>query len=206
MLVPSHPPRYDSSPTRFPPRAIHEHEAGDRQRDGNRWRSPSRTPASQARSAVDKSFSASSSGIGVGLLGAIVGGLAAREVSSAALPTRSKSELDDAIDGGGKGPYTDPRDGSVYYPPHPRARRPSSADRKEAQTTRMVSTVVGAIIGGLGANAIERRLETSRQKHRADQKAWEGKFGRDGLDRTDEGAVRSGRSYDHRHSREQDYR
>lgn len=82
------------------------------------------------------------------------------------------------MNGSGPGPYRDARDGGpVYNPPHPRARRGSSAGKEEADKSRLVSTVVGAIVGGLGANALERRFESSRKSTRVEQAAWERKWG-----------------------------
>lgn len=196
MLIPRQPSHINTrSSSRSPPGVFRRRERGE-----SHHVTPSPRPTKYPRVAATSTFSYTSSGIGVSILGAIVGGLAARELSSVALPTRSTNELKDAVDVAGRSPYTDPNDGLIYHPPHPRARRPSSASRKEAHTTRMVSTVVGAMVGGIGANVIERRLESSQQRHHADQKAWENKFGRDGMVSRDERAAHSGRVSDHRYN------
>ncbi|KAL1865255.1 hypothetical protein VTK73DRAFT_5416 [Phialemonium thermophilum] len=52
------------------------------------------SPASRARNVLDNTFSQSSSGLGVGILGAIVGGLAAREASEAADRAAHKGRRD----------------------------------------------------------------------------------------------------------------
>jgi len=102
------------------------------------------SPLAKARHVLEQSFSSSTSGLGVGVLGAIVGGLAAREASEAA---------------GKKG-------GGHHH---------HSKDNKGA----LISTIVGAAVGGLGANAIEKRLELSRKKTKTEQDAWEKKWGRE---------------------------
>ncbi|KAJ3943887.1 uncharacterized protein N0V96_006820 [Colletotrichum fioriniae] len=109
-------------------------------------------PIGKARHAVDHTFTQSSSGIGVGLLGAVVGGLAAREVSDATVRSRTRKEMENG----------------TYRPRSPR----------EAEKARVISTVVGALVGGLGANAIERRFEVARERDREQQLAWERKWGR----------------------------
>ena len=85
----------------------------------------SRSPPDKARRALGATFTSSSSGLGVGVLGAIVGGLAAREVSDVATRRRE-------------------------------AGRQGGSDK-----ARLVSTLVGAAVGGLGANALERKFEDS---------------------------------------------
>ncbi|OHE92299.1 hypothetical protein CORC01_12414 [Colletotrichum orchidophilum] len=118
-----------------------------------RSRSRPRSPIGKVRHAVDSTFTQSSSGIGVGLLGAVVGGLAAREVSDATVRSRNRKEIDNG----------------TYRPRSPR----------ETEKARVISTVVGALVGGLGANAIERRFEVARERDREQQLAWERKWGRE---------------------------
>ncbi|EEY17308.1 predicted protein [Verticillium alfalfae VaMs.102] len=139
---PSHHDRSNAYRTRSPSRPNH-HER----------HSHDRSPIDRACRAVDSTFTQTSSGLGVGLLGAVVGGLAAREASDAA--TRSRDKKDASV-GSYKG-------------------RKSETDR-----SRVVSTVVGAIVGGLGANAIEKRFEHARERHRREQEAWERKWGSPG--------------------------
>ncbi|KAK1597784.1 uncharacterized protein LY79DRAFT_666583 [Colletotrichum navitas] len=118
-----------------------------------RSRSRPRSPIGKARHAIDNTFTQSSSGIGVGLLGAVIGGLAAREVSDATVRTRNRKEMENG----------------TYRPRSPR----------EIEKARVITTVVGALVGGLGANALERRFEVARQRDREQQEAWERKWGRE---------------------------
>lgn len=129
-------------------------KGGDRDRD----RSPS--PITRARSAIDENFSNTAAGIGAGLLGAVVGGLVAKEASEAAARRKHKEKGYGASD--------------------------------EDNRTRLVSTLLGAVAGGLGANAIANKVEDSRERDRARQEAWERKFGRDDdrYDRYDSGRPR----------------
>ncbi|KAK0667884.1 hypothetical protein QBC41DRAFT_132062 [Cercophora samala] len=90
-----------------------------------------RGPIRQAKKSLQETFTPSTSGLGVGVLGAIVGGLAAREAVER-LPPRSGSKS---------------RSG--------RSHGKSSKHDKVA----VLGTVLGAAIGGLGANAIERHIE-----------------------------------------------
>ncbi|KFA73684.1 hypothetical protein S40288_06316 [Stachybotrys chartarum IBT 40288] len=114
-----------------------------------RDRSPS--PLGKARSVVQDNFTNSTAGIGASLLGAVVGGFAAREASSAAMKYRRKD------------------------------RRPSHGryDDEDDGTARIVSTILGAVAGGLGANALANKVEDSRDKDRAHQHAWEQRHGRE---------------------------
>ncbi|KAK2010283.1 hypothetical protein LZ32DRAFT_607599 [Colletotrichum eremochloae] len=139
------PPQPRPRPRSLPPQAL----ALGRPRS----RSRPRSPISKARHAIDNTFTQSSSGIGVGLLGAVVGGLAAREVSDATVRTRNRKEMEHG----------------TYRPRSPR----------EAEKARVITTVVGALVGGLGANALERRFEVARQRDREQQEAWERKWGRE---------------------------
>ncbi|KAJ0166286.1 hypothetical protein CTA2_7927 [Colletotrichum tanaceti] len=139
------PPQPRYRPRSLPPQAL----AVGRPRP----RSRPRSPIGKARHAIDNTFTESSSGIGVGLLGAVVGGLAAREVSDATVRTRNHKEMENG----------------TYRPRSPR----------ETEKARVISTVVGALVGGLGANALERRFEVARRRDREQQEAWERKWGRE---------------------------
>ncbi|RKU47472.1 hypothetical protein DL546_009365 [Coniochaeta pulveracea] len=112
-------------------------------------RSRPRSPLGKAKHIAKSTFSDSTSGLGVGVLGAIIGGMAAREASEAAAR---------------RGPGS--RHGS-----------------KDHQGAELLSTIVGAAVGGLGANALEKRLEKSRGKTKEDQEKWERKYGKDERDR-----------------------
>ncbi|KAI1471986.1 uncharacterized protein F4812DRAFT_416274 [Daldinia caldariorum] len=113
-----------------------------------------RTPIDKARNFVDNNFSNSTAGLGVGVLGALVGGLAARE----AVDATSKSS-----------------NGHGHHHSHE-----MSPDQKRKQ---LIGTVVGAAVGALGANAVEKRLEMRRERDRVEQGDWERKYRPDHRDR-----------------------
>ncbi len=106
----------------------------DRDRDYDRERD-SRSPLGKVKHVADKTFSTSTSGIGASVLGAIVGGFAAHEASEAATRARDK-----------RGGRDHRHQGS-----------------KDHQRAKLISTIVGAAVGGLGANAIEKRIEHRRR-------------------------------------------
>ncbi|KAK4118727.1 hypothetical protein N657DRAFT_330091 [Parathielavia appendiculata] len=93
-------------------------------------RSKSRSPLDKARSLLSSNLTTSTSGLGVGVLGAIVGGLAASEAAH---------HHSHAHDHKRRGGYGD--------------------DYERAKHLHLISTVVGAAVGGLGANAIEKKIE-----------------------------------------------
>jgi hypothetical protein len=101
------------------------------------------SPAGKAKHMLQHTFSDSTSGLGVGVLGAIVGGLSAREVSLA------------------------------------NSRRQGHGGSGGDDRAALLSTIVGAAVGGLGANAIEKRFESNRKKDRLEQEAWERKWGKE---------------------------
>ncbi|KAM0352855.1 hypothetical protein ACHAPU_001737 [Fusarium lateritium] len=112
---------------------------GDEDYDDRRdKRSPS--PITRARNVVDENFSHSASGIGASLLGAVVGGLVAREATEAATRRKHKTRG-----------YED----------------------ENEERTRLVSTILGAVAGGLGANALANRVEDSRERDRQRQVDWD---------------------------------
>lgn len=111
----------------------------------------SHSPMSRTRHALHHTFSHSNSGLGAGMLGAVVGGLAAREAS-----------------------------GAVARRGHDRGRSHSRRDEDNGSSAVMLSTIVGAAVGGLGANAVERRLEAGRERTKVEQERWERKWGREG--------------------------
>ncbi|KAI1404110.1 hypothetical protein F4819DRAFT_448694 [Hypoxylon fuscum] len=117
----------------------------DRDDDSEDSDGRSRTPVDKARHFVDDKFSNSTAGLGVGVLGALVGGLAAREAVDA---TRKHDN------------------------------RHRGSDYKRNQ---LIGTMVGAAVGALGANAVEKRLEVHREKDRIKQEKWERKY-RPGVD------------------------
>lgn len=100
-------------------------------------------PLEKARDLVDNTFTNSSTGLRVGVLGAIVGGLIAREASEAT------------------------------------TNRHRSRGHHGSDSSPLVSTLVGAAVGGLAANAVEKRIEVSRVKTAEMEEAWERKWGRD---------------------------
>lgn len=105
-------------------------------RDYDRDRDGSRSPLEKSKHALDKAFSTSTAGLATGVIGAIVGGFAVREAAEAA--TRAK----------------DKRDGR-----HRTKKHDAANDR-----TALISTLVGAAVGGLSANAIGKRIEHHREK------------------------------------------
>ncbi|KAL6866318.1 hypothetical protein ACO1O0_002426 [Amphichorda felina] len=152
-------------------------------RDKSRDRSES--PLSRARSAMQDNFTNSTAGIGASLIGAIAGGYAARQVSERVSENRRAKDH------------------------HGGHRRRSDADKDERM--RLASTLVGAAIGGLGANVLTNRFEDSRERDRAQQQAWEGRYGRESdLPHYDTGRPsdldhRSGRGWRGRDSDDDDY-
>ncbi|KAK7747938.1 hypothetical protein SLS53_001190 [Cytospora paraplurivora] len=102
-----------------------------------------RDPVDKARHVVENTFSSSNSGLGVGVLGAIVGGLIAREASEAT------------------------------------AHRSRGHGHHRSDKAPLVSALVGAAVGGLAANALEKRIEVARAKTAEDEDAWESKWCRD---------------------------
>jgi len=92
------------------------------------------------------------------VLGAIVGGLAAREASE-----------------------------------HVGGDHSHHKGKKTNNHQQLISTIVGAAVAGLGANAIEKRLEVSRKKTGKAQEEWERKFGDGGRERERERDVETAR-------------
>lgn len=110
------------SPSRAPSRATSKR---------SRRTSPgAQDPIRKTQTLLKNTFSHSHSGLGVGVLGAIVGGLVAREASD------------------GRGSSRGPRQ-----------------SYQEQGRSRVLSTVLGAAVGGFGANAIEKQREKSRDKN-----------------------------------------
>jgi len=116
-----------------------------------RERSPS--PLSKARGVVEDNFTRSTVGIGASLLGAVAGGWAARQAGEKLAQRRRENQS-----------------------PRSRHRRRSDAD-KDDEKIRLASTLIGAAIGGLGANALTNRFEDSRDRTRERQDAWEDRWG-----------------------------
>ncbi|KAL7624478.1 hypothetical protein AAE478_006043 [Parahypoxylon ruwenzoriense] len=148
-------PESRSRPRSLPPpieyrRSVREGRRGrgcDRDRDSDSDDSDdgrTRTPVEKARDFVDNNFSNSATGLGVGVLGALVGGLAAREAVEAS--SRHGGHLSDA----------------------------------KHKRNQLIGTVVGAAVGALGANAVEKRIEINREKDRLRQEKWERKWRPDG--------------------------
>ncbi|KAK3387724.1 hypothetical protein B0H63DRAFT_164409 [Podospora didyma] len=129
-------------------------EDHDDEKDRDRRRANS--PMSKARHVLQTTFSQSTSGLGVGVLGAVIGGLAAREASEKARQSQQGH--------------------------HGRGGGSSSSHSKKDDHAALISTILGAAVGGLGANAIEKRVEKSRKKTKGEQVDWEKRWGRDGKD------------------------
>ncbi|KAJ4153276.1 hypothetical protein LMH87_009771 [Akanthomyces muscarius] len=134
-------------------RSDYDDDDGESRRDRRRG-SPS--PMRRARHAVEENFSNSSTGIGAGILGAVVGGFAANKAADAAYNRNGK---------GGRG------------------RRHSD----ENAVPKAVSTLLGAVAGGLGANAFAHHVEGEREKRREREHPHRGRD-----DDSDYGSRRSG--------------
>lgn len=104
-----------------------------------------RSPVDKAKNFVDNTFSNSTAGLGIGVLGALVGGLAAREAIDATSKHNGHHE---------------------------------SSDRKRNQ---LIGTAIGAAVGALGANAVEKRIEVHRERDRIKQEKWDRRY-RSGAD------------------------
>ncbi|KAI6781997.1 uncharacterized protein J7T54_003416 [Emericellopsis cladophorae] len=125
-----------------------------------RSRSRGESPMERAKSVMEDNFTNSTAGISASLIGAIAGGYAARQVSEHVSDNRRTK-------GAGR-------------------RRRSDTDKEER--VRLASTLIGAAIGGLGANALTNRFEDSKDRDRLKQQAWERTYGReDGLPHYDSG-------------------
>jgi uncharacterized protein YcfJ len=134
------------------PSPASSHSSEDRDRSLRRDRDRSPSPITKARNAMQDNFTNSTAGIGAGLLGAVVGGLVAREASEAAMKYRNNKK-------GRRNSY--------------------SREEENDNTARMVSTLIGAVAGGLGANALANRVEDSKERDKVRQEAWEKRHGRE---------------------------
>lgn len=114
-------------------------------------------PVRRVQGAIKDTFSNSTSGVGVGVLGAIIGGLVARGANDATARSKSSSSY-----------------GNHHHRHHHRSSHQDNTER-----SRLVSTLVGAAVGGLGANALEKRIEVARERTAEKEEAWERKWGRD---------------------------
>ncbi|KAK9417558.1 hypothetical protein SUNI508_08709 [Seiridium unicorne] len=162
-FYPPPPPNYNNlqvpetraRPRSLPPpadyrRSRSRHGRGRDDDDHYDDRSRDRSPIGKAKKVLENTFTDSTTGLGVGVLGALVGGLAAHEAAEATS-----------------------RHGGGHH---------NDAQRRN----QLLSTVVGAAVGALGANAVEKRLELNREKTNVKQDKWEQKWGRrsgDGIDR-----------------------
>lgn len=156
------------------------------------------SPIDKARNFAQDNFTNSTAGIGAGLIGAVVGGLIARGATEAATAHMNHT----------RAPGRDVR-GRTYDDDEEAAREVEVAQNR----ARVVSTILGAVAGGLGANALANRFEDSRERMRLEQSAWEARHGpEEGLPHYDSGRAadlnhRSGRGrlgYDRRDSYESD--
>ncbi|KAI0106983.1 hypothetical protein GGR51DRAFT_517016 [Nemania sp. FL0031] len=147
-----YPPRSPSAGLQVSELRSRPRSHGPRERGDNKYGESddsddgrTRSPMEKAKRFVDNNFSDSTTGLGVGVLGALVGGLAARE----AVELTSNRQVGDRRD---------------------------EADHRRNQ---LISTVVGAAVGALGANAIEKRIETRRARDEGgEQDKWERRWRR----------------------------
>ncbi|RYP60874.1 hypothetical protein DL770_009908 [Monosporascus sp. CRB-9-2] len=164
--------RSQSRPRSLPPPVEYRPPPSSRELTRERWRharagddddddrsdvETPRTPLVKTRGIIGDTFTDSAGGLGVSILGALVGGIAAKEASDATSRHNSHRRRGD--------------------PEHRR--------------NQILSTAVGAVVGALGANAFEKRLEDNRERERAARQhnrggAWRSD-GRDGsvLDKTE---------------------
>lgn len=141
-------------------RSLPPPERGNRRRR-ERSPPPPRDPIRRAQSSIKDTFTNSTSGVSVGVLGAIIGGLVAREASGAAAASSSSSSS------------------SKHKNTHHNSSSSSKPNPNAAERTRLVSTLVGAAVGGFGANALEKRIEVARERTAEKEEAWEKKWGKD---------------------------
>lgn len=140
------------------------HDSSSRRR---RERSPCSShppvdPVRRAQSVVKDTFTNSTSGVGVGVLGAIIGGLVAREASEAAASSNN-SFNNQTVHSGRRRHHHHQSD---------------QHSQENNERTRLILTLVGAAVGGLGANALEKRIEVARERTAEEEQAWEKKWGR----------------------------
>ena len=169
LAVPSHHAR----PRSVPPPQRDRHARDDDDGNNSDWdqddpHKGAHSPLGRAKHVLHHTFSQSTSGLGVGVLGAIVGGLSAREASLAASRRGGHHRGGD-----------------------------------ESNKAALLSTIVGAAVGGLGANALEKRIESSRKKGKDEQDAWELKWGRNSSHALARGGDRD-RDRDRDHARDKD--
>ncbi|KAI1825154.1 hypothetical protein F4861DRAFT_206998 [Xylaria intraflava] len=104
------------------------------------------SPIEKAKRFLDNIFTDSMTGLGVGVLGALVGGLAGRE----AVDLTSNQQ-------------------------HHHHKR-SQEDDDKRKRNQLIGTVVGATVGALGANAVEKRIELRRARdeieHERRERRW----------------------------------
>ncbi|KAI1178179.1 hypothetical protein F4777DRAFT_538778 [Nemania sp. FL0916] len=113
-----------------------------------------RTPMEKAKRFADNTFTNSTTGLGVGVLGALVGGLAAREAVDLTSNWQHQKQ-------GGRGDHRDRRE-----------------EAEQHKRNQLLGAVVGAAVGALGANAVEKRIEARRARDDREQLRWERKWRR----------------------------
>ncbi|TLD34228.1 hypothetical protein PspLS_00788 [Pyricularia sp. CBS 133598] len=151
-LMSSASTRYVSRSRSRSRRSISRSRSRSRSRDRNRGHHHhhNHNPIDQAEHALKHTFTSSNSGIGVGILGAVVGGLAARHITEASSSSSSRQG-------------------------HHHHHGSSQQEKKEHEARLLVSTLVGAAVGGLGANALERRIEHNRDRKIEREEEWRGR-------------------------------
>ncbi|KAI0595796.1 hypothetical protein F4775DRAFT_342866 [Biscogniauxia sp. FL1348] len=172
LLVPDDDSHSHSRPRSLPPLIeYHQHRSSPRDSSNRRRQQQhqhqrghsgssssasdrAQTPTGRAKHFVDSTFTDSRAGIGVGVLGALVGGLAAREAAS------KFGNNDNGNSGGGGG------NGKGHR------RHYSDAAEQAHRRNQILGAVVGAAVGALGANAVEKRLEREREKEK-EKAEWE---------------------------------
>lgn len=130
----------------------------------------------KARNVMQTNFSNSTAGIGAGLVGALAGGYAAREVSERFVENRRRA-AEEASHGSSSRPGSSSKSGSRNSGSRPK--RSSSETERDEERIRLATTIIGAAIGGLGANALTKRYESSRDVNEVRRRAWDDSYGRD---------------------------
>lgn len=122
--------------------------------------SPAAAPLRKAKDLYSSTFSPSTTALGVGVLGAIVGGLAAREATEHARKSSSHN--------GKKSSHHDGHSSSSS-----KGRKNQKEEEERERKAALISTIVGAAVGGLGANVIEKKLEEKKKAGEEEKRAKE---------------------------------
>ncbi|KAK3490607.1 uncharacterized protein B0T23DRAFT_396743 [Neurospora hispaniola] len=121
--------------------------------------SPAAAPLRKAKDLYSSTFSPSTTALGVGVLGAIVGGLAAREATEHARKSSHNGKKSSHHDG--------------HSSSSSKGRKNQKEEEERERKAALISTIVGAAVGGLGANVIEKKLEEKKKAGEEEKRAKE---------------------------------